>query len=172
MFLPKWIILLSVVLLVGLGTWTSLLVMGLNPLPFPDVGSRIFVASSPAAKAAVVALLKQNGIHERFRSDSSGILRSIMWDGTIINYSPPNVLQKLGSATSGIGLVASDPSASAAQATEFLRLRGFEANVVSDVDPGLPIAYVVTNAMPGTIINFRKHVIHLPRPQAVPEEAD
>ncbi len=172
MFLPKWLIFLFVIVLVGLGTWTSLLVMGRNPLPFPDVGSRIFVASSPGAKAAVVALLKQNGIRERFRSDSSGIVRSIMWDGTIINYSPPNVLQRLGSATSGIGLVTSDPLASATQAAEFLRSRGFDAHVVSDVDPGLPITYVVTNAMPGTIINFRKSVIHLPRPQAVPDDAE
>ena len=172
MFVPKWLVLLVVLLIAGLGAWTALLVMGRNPLPFPDVGSRIFATSSPEAKAAVVALLKQNGIRERFRSDSSGILRSIMWDGTIINYSPPEVLQKLDSATSGIGLVASDPVASANQAVEFLRSRGFEARVVSDVDPDLPIAYVVTNAMPGTIINYRKHVIHLPRPQPVPEDAD
>jgi|SRR5690606_7075924 hypothetical protein len=172
MFLPKWLILLVVLLIAGLGTWTSLLAIGRNPLPFPDVGSRIFVASSPEAKAAIVALLKQNGIRERFRSDSSGILRSIMWDGTIINYSPPEVLENLAGATSGIGLVASDPTVSATQAAEFLRSRGFEANVVSDVDPDLPIAYVVTNAMPGTIINFRKHVIHLPRPQPVPKDTD
>jgi len=172
MFLPKWIILFFGVLFVGLVAWTTSLVMGRNPLPFPDFGSRIFVTASPEAKAAIVALLKRNGIDERFRVDSSGILRSIMWDGTIINYSPPNVLQKLDSATSGIGLVASDPAASATEAVDFLRSRGFEARVVLDVDPDLPVSFVVTNAMPGTIINFRPHVIHLPRPQPAPENAD
>ncbi|WP_337171379.1 hypothetical protein [Gemmatimonas aurantiaca] len=172
MFLPMWLILLAALLFVGLAIWTALLVTGRNPLPFPDVGSRIFAASSPEAKAAIVALLKQDGIRERFRSDSSDILRSIMWDGTIINYSRPEVVQKLDSATSGIGLVSSNPEASANRAAEFLRSRGFSARVVTDVDPGLPIAYVVTNAMPGTIINYRKHVIHLPRPQPVPSDAN
>ena len=33
----------------------------------------------------------------------------------------------------------------------------------------VPIAFVVTSAMPGTVINFRKHVIHLPRPQPAPK---
>lgn len=36
----------------------------------------------------------------------------------------------------------------------------------------VPIAVLVTSATPGTAINFRKHVIHLPRPQPAPKTID
>lgn len=167
MFLPKWVIGLVALLFAALATWSALLAAGRNPLPFPDPGSRIFAAPSAEAKDALVEVLVRHGLKERFQFDSSGISRSIMWDGTIINHSPPEVLQKLGNATSGIGLVADDPIASAHSAAEFLRARGFEARVVLDAEPGLPIAFVVTNATSGTVLYFRKYVIHLPRPQPV-----
>jgi hypothetical protein len=35
---------------------------------------------------------------------------------------------------------------------------------VLDAEPDLPIAFVVTNAFTGTVLNFRKHVIHMPQP--------
>lgn len=169
MYIPKWLLALMGLLFIGLATFTFLLVTDRNPLPFPDRGSRIFSASSPEAKEAVVALLSQHGIHERFQANSSGILRSIMWDGTIINQSPPEVLQKLGGAVASIGIVSEDPAASANSAAEFLRSRGFEAEVVLDAEPAIPIAFVKTNAMLGTVLNFRKHVIHLPRPGSQPQ---
>ncbi len=75
--------------------------------------------------------------------------------------------RKLDAASSCIGLVAKDPDASAQAAAAFLVSRGFAARVVADVEPELPIAFVVTDAMPGTALNFRKHMIHLPRPQPV-----
>jgi hypothetical protein len=165
MFLPIWIIVLACLLFAVLTAWTYLLATGSNPLPFPDRGSRIFTTPSPEAKDAVVALLARYGIKERFQANSSGIFRSIMWDGTIINQSPPDVLQKLGNASASIGLVADDPVASANDAAEFLRARGFQAKVVLDAEPELPIAFVVTNATSGTVLNFRKHLIHMPRPQ-------
>jgi hypothetical protein len=102
MFIPKWLLALIGLIFIGLGTWTFLLVFDRNPLPFPDRGSRIFSASSPSAKDAVVELLSQHGINERFQANSSGILRSIMWDGTIINQAPPEVLEKLGGAAASI----------------------------------------------------------------------
>ena len=164
MFLPKWLVSLAGVSFVVLAAWAFLLVSGRNPLPFPDPGSRIFTAPSPEAKDAVVALLARHGVKERFQANSTGILRSIMWDGTIINHAPPDVLQKLGHASASIGLVSDDPVASANDAAEFLRARGFKANVVLDAEPELPIAFVVTNATSGTVLNFRKHLIHMPRP--------
>jgi hypothetical protein len=88
-----------------------------------------------------------------------------MWDGTIINVPSPEVLQKLGSPAASIGLVAGNPVASANRAADFLRSRGFDASVVLDAEPELPIAFLVTNAMTATVLNFRKHVIHLPMPQ-------
>jgi hypothetical protein len=169
MFVPTWLVVLAGVLFIGLATWSFLLAKGRNPLPFPDRGSRIFSAASAEAKDAIVGLLARHGVGERFRFDTGGVLRSILWDGTIINHSSAEVVRKLGAATSSIGLVAKDPEASARQAAEFLRSRGFQASVVLDAEPGLPIAFVVSDAMTGTVINFRKHVIHLPRPQPVPK---
>ncbi len=167
MFIPKLLLAVFVFLFVVLAVWTFLLASGRNPLPFPDNGSRIFSAASPQAKDAVVALLAQHGVNARFEFDTADVSRSIMWDGTIINHSAAAITQKLGSATSSIGLVADNPGVSAEQAAGFLRARGFEARVVLDAEPELPIAFVVTNAMPGTVLNFRKHVIHLPKPQPV-----
>lgn len=171
MFLPIWTIVLALLAVAGLAAWTFLLATGRNPLPFPDRGSRIFSASSAEAKDAVVALLARHGVRERFQFNTGGVGRSILWDGTIINHSSAEVLEKLGSAAASIGLVANDPVASANEAAAFLHARGFEARVVLDAEPDLPIAFVVTNAMTGTVINFRKHVIHLPRPQPAPRRS-
>jgi len=167
MFIPVWLLVVVALAVLGLAAWTFLLATGRNPLPFPDPGSRIFSAPTPEAKDAVVALLGRFGLGERFRFDSSGIRRSILRDGTIINCSPPEVLRKLGSAGASIGLVSTDPVADAEAAVAFLRSRGFEARVERDAEPELPIAFVVTNALSCTVLNFRRHVIHLPRPTPV-----
>jgi hypothetical protein len=167
MYIPLWLLIPMGLLIVVFGVWTFLLATGKNPLPFPDPGSRIYTAASPQGKDAVVELLSHHGIKERFQADSSGIRRSIMWDGTIINHAPPEVLEKLGGAVASIGLVATDPAESANHAAEFLRSRGFEAKVVLDAEPAIPIAFVVTNAMAGTVLNFRKHMIHMPSPDPV-----
>jgi hypothetical protein len=167
MFIPRWLLVLLGLLVATLAGWTWLLATGRNPLPVPDPGSRIFGTPSPQAKEAVVALLARHGLKERFEANSTGILRSIMWDGTIINYSPPEVLDKLGHASASIGLVADDPVASAQEAAEFLRARGFQARVVLDAEPAIPIAFVVTDATLGTVISFRKHLLQMPRDQLV-----
>ena len=165
MFIPIWILLIIGLLLTGLVIWTVLLVIGRNPFPFPDFGSRIFSASSAEGKEAIVELLAINGINERFQANSDGVLRSIMWDGTIINLPSSEVYQKLNSPAASIGLVAVDPIASAYSAADFLRSKGFTADVILDVEPEIQIAFVSTNAMMGTILNFRKHMIHLPKPK-------
>lgn len=165
MFIPVWLLVLAVVSFMGLAGWAFLLATGRNPLPFPDPGSRIFSASSPEAKDAVVALLAEYGVRERFRADTNGVLRSIMWDGTIINHPSPQIMERLRYSSASIGIVATDPESSAKAAAAFLESRGFQAEVVLDAEPDLPIAFVVTDAMRGTVFNFRKHVIHMPRPQ-------
>ena len=167
MFIPLWALLAFAALALAFVTWVVLLTRGHNPLPLPDHGSRIFAAASPDAKAAVIEVLGEHGLTERFRFDTPGVLRSILWDGTIINYSAPEVTARLGGATSSIGLVSANPAASAQRAVERLRARGFSAELVTDVEPELPIAFVVTNALPGTALNFRKHVVHMPRPTSV-----
>lgn len=122
MHIPIWGIAVSGVFFLAVLTWAALMAKGRNPLPFPDHGSRIFSASSADAKEAIVELLAQQGVHERFQMDSSGILRSIMWDGTIINVSPPEVSRKLGFPSASIGLVSKDPVASAQSSARFLQL--------------------------------------------------
>ena len=164
MYIPKWGLALIAVIFVAVATWAGLMAAGRNPLPYPDAGSRIFAAASPESKQAIVDLLARHGIEERFQVDSSGIRRSIMWDGTIINFSPPEVSEKLGNPSASIGLVSSDPVASANAAAAFLKSRGFSAEVVLDAEPALPIAFVVTDAMVGTVLNFRKHVTEMPKP--------
>ncbi|MEO6447593.1 MAG: hypothetical protein ABIP66_20750 [Gemmatimonadaceae bacterium] len=160
MFVPTWLIVLCCLAFTTLASWSYLLATVRNPRPFPDTGSRIFSTPSPEAKDAVVALLALHGLKERFRFNTNGVLRSIMRDGTIINQSSPDVLKTLDCAVASIGLVADDPVASANSSAEFLRSRGFEAKVVLDAERELPIAFVVTNAMSGTVLNFRKHVVH------------
>jgi hypothetical protein len=167
MYIPAWIIVCVLLVMAGLSAWLIAILRGRNPLPFPDPGSRIFTAPSAEAKAAVVALLREHGLSERFRFDTGGVERSIMWDGTIINWPAPQVMSKLGAPAASIGLVAKDPVASAEAAAAFLRTRGFQAAVVTDAEPELPIAFVTTDALSGTVLNFRKHVIHLPRPTSV-----
>lgn len=164
MFVPLWLGVPALVIVLLVITWLALILAGRNPLPFPDRGSRIFSAASPTAKAAVLELLAQHGVHERFQANSPGVLRSIMWDGTIINFPDPAVAQRLGSATASIGLVADDPAAAAHAAAALLMARGFSAEVLLDVEPGLPIAFVVSNVFSGTVLNFRKHMTQMPRP--------
>ncbi len=165
MFIPKWVLIAVGSIILLFVVWAGLAVNGKNPLPFPDPGSRIFAAKSDEGKEAIVALLRMHGLNERFQMDSSGIKRSIMMDGTIINVSPAYTVEQLDGATSAIGLVAEDPEAAAEKAAIFLKERGFRARVVKEVEPNLPIAFVVTDAMAGTAINFRKHVTQMPQPQ-------
>jgi hypothetical protein len=167
MFIPLWTLALLSVAFVGVAIWLIAFLRGRNPLPFPDGGSRIFTTPSPEAKTAIIELLRQHGLRERFQFNSTGVLRSIFWDGTIINTPDAVVLQKLKHPAASIGLVANDPVASATAAAAFLQQRGFNAEVVLDAEPELPIAFVVTDAFTGTVLNFRKHVVQLPRPTPV-----
>ncbi|MFN3538398.1 MAG: hypothetical protein ACK4Y4_13220 [Brevundimonas sp.] len=163
MFIPKWVLAILLVIVLALTAWAVMVASGRNPLPFPDPGSRIFVASSVSGKDAVVDLLAQHGVAQRLQADSGGVSRTIMMDGTIINHSPPSVMEQVGSAPACIGLVADDPAAAADEAASFLRERGFTADVVADVEPGMPVVFVLTDALAGSCINFRRHVIHMMR---------
>lgn len=164
MHVPKWAVALNILALLLLASWAMALSLGKNPLPWPDPGSRIFAASSPEAKAAIVELLSRHGVEERFQVNSSGILRSIMWDGTIVNHSPPAFTRKVGNASSAIGLVSDEPLVSARKAAEFLRSKGFRAEVIESAEPGMPVHFVITDAMLGTALNFRPPVTQMPAP--------
>lgn len=164
MHVPKWAVALNFMLFVLLAAWAAALSVNRNPLPWPDPGSRIFAASSPEGKAAIVELLSRHGVGERFEVNSNGILRSIMWDGTIVNYSPAAFTRKVGNASSAIGIVSDQPLISAQSAAEFLRSKGFKAEVIESAEPGMPVHFVITDAMLGTAINFRPPVTQMPAP--------
>lgn len=163
MFVPKWLLAVGLTVIVLVLAWLVMAANGRNPLPFPDPGSRIFVASSGPAKDAVVDLLEQHGGKERLQANSAEVQRSIMMDGTIINHSSPEVMRKVGGAGACIGLVADDPAAAARDAAAFLQEKGFTAQVVLDVEPDMPVAFVLTDALTGSCINFRRHTIHMMR---------
>ena len=139
MFVPLWLGVPALVLVLLLVAWCALILAGRNPLPFPDVGSRIFSAASPAAKATIVELLAQHGVRERFQADSGGVLRTIMWDGTIINYPDPAVCTATRLGRCEHRLVVDDPAAAAHAAATFLTARGFSAEVVLDWSRGCPL---------------------------------
>lgn len=169
MFIPIWILALAAAVALGWVVWSLQAAAGRNPLPFPDRGSRIFAAASAEGKDAVVALLARHRVEERFRMDTPGVLRSILWDGTIINVSTPEVIAQLEGASAAIGLVSARPERSAEEAAAFLRERGFNARVVVGVEPGVPVAFVLTDALAGSAINFRRHVLRMPRPKPAPK---
>lgn len=164
MHVPKWVVPLNFVAIALLAAWAVALSSGKNPLPLPDPGSRIFAAASPEGKAAIVELLSKHGVEERFEVNSSGILRSIMCDGTIINHSPEAFMQKVGNSSSGIGLVSDEPLKSAQMPAEFLKAKGFKAEVIESADPGMPVHFVITDAMLGTALNFRHPATQMPTP--------
>jgi hypothetical protein len=54
MSVPLWLGVPALVIVLLMVAWCALILAGRNPLPFPDVGSRIFSAASPAAKATIL----------------------------------------------------------------------------------------------------------------------
>jgi hypothetical protein len=98
---------------------------------------------------------------------TESVERAILWDGTIINCTRPELFERLGRPGSAIGLVVSDPVASARDAVRELRGRGFEATMIEEVEPGQAIVFVTTDALTSGVLAFRKHVLRLGiQPQA------
>jgi hypothetical protein len=166
MFVPLWVLAPLVLLLV----WALFAANGRNLLPFPDPGSRIFAARSPAAQDAIVHVLERHGVKQRYWGNTAGVRRAILWDWTIISCPTEAVAAQVDGASSSIGVVADDPRAAAEAAAEFLRGRGFSARVVPDAEPEIPICHVVTDALRGTTLNFRRHAVRFPMPQPLSHE--
>lgn len=171
MFVPIWI-LVPIGLLVGvLLPWALFAAAGRNLLPVPDLGSRIFAATSPEAVDAIVAIIERHGGRQRFWGITPGVRRAIMWDGTLVTHPQPWVTEKLQGKAGGIGLVADDPRRAAEAAAAYLQDRGFSATVVADAEPEIPIVFLVTDALHGTVLNFRRHARHFPMPQRLSTSA-
>lgn len=54
-----------------------------------------------------------------------------------------------------------DPDATAQRVALDLQRKGFEAASVHGAEPGLPIAFVRTNALAGSVLVFRKHRLQM-----------
>jgi len=130
-----------------------------NPLPFPDRYYHVFSASSLAALVALERLMQTFGHRPRFRIDSDEVDRTVFSNGTIINHPHARISTVLGNPAGAIGFVVRDPVRAAREAAQLLASAGFEAEVILDAEPGLPIAFVKTNALISGALVFRKHVL-------------
>jgi hypothetical protein len=162
-FVPRSVLAIAGLLALLFVGWTASVLANRNPLPFPDRGYQVFTATTPAAMDAIAELLRAHGNPPRFRADSDQIRRAIFWDGTIVNQVDPAVLEQLGQPAAAIGFVVRDPVVSALDAARMLRERGFEAAVIEGAEPGLPITFVATDALAGSVLVFRRHQLRMGR---------
>lgn len=164
---PLPLVILVPLLTLLLGLWTLALAYDRNPLPFPDRNYQVFSASSVEALVAMEDVMQSLGQRPRFRADSPTVQRTIFASGTIINQPDPRMHALLGPHGAALGFVVDDPDATARQVAAQLERHGFEAVSIHDAEPGLPIAFVRTDAMSGSVLVFRKHMLRMgARPDA------
>lgn len=144
-------------------TWAIAVANDRNPLPMPDRDYHVFTANSEAGLIVLEEIMQLHGQEPRFRADTEGVQRTIFSNGTIINHAQPQLLATLGDPSAALGFVVRDPDASAREVAALLRSRGFQAEAIHGAEPGLPIAFVRTDALKGTALVFRKHVLQMGR---------
>ena len=161
MYIPRKVIAGLIACVLLMFGWAVAVANDRNPLPFPDRNYQVFTASSIGGLRAMEEVMREHGIRPRFRVDTDQVDRTIFSDGTIINHVHPQLLERLGRPAGAIGLVADDPVAAAAAAAALLRSRGFEAEVIENAEPGMPIAFVTTDALSGAVLVFRRHQLRM-----------
>jgi hypothetical protein len=144
-----------------LAAWTASLVRDRNPLPFPDRDYHVFSAKSTSALIALEELMQLHGHEPRFRVDSDDVERTIFSNGTIINHPRESMLDRLGEPGAALGFVVADPEQAARETADLFRRSGFSAELILNAEPGLPITFVATDALSGSIIVFRKHILKM-----------
>lgn len=144
-----------------LGLWTFALAYDRNPFPFPDRDYQVFSASSAKALMAMEDVMQSLGQRPRFRADSPNVQRTIFASGTIINQPDPRMFDLLGPHGAALGFVVDDPDATARQIAKQLQDRGFQATSIHGAEPGLPIAFVRTDALADSVLVFRKHMLRM-----------
>lgn len=144
-----------------LGLWAVALAYDRNPLPFPDRDYQVFSASSPEALVAMEEVMMSLGQRPRFRADSPNVQRTLFASGTIVNQPDPRMHDLLGPHGAALGFVVDDPDATARQVAQQLQGHGFQAASVHGAEPGLPIAFVRTDALSGSVLVFRKHMLKM-----------
>ncbi|MFG0313547.1 MAG: hypothetical protein ACF8LL_05105 [Phycisphaerales bacterium] len=172
--LPKVVLWLLIVALVGAAAFAGALATDRNPLPFPDRDYHVFSASSLQGLVALEEVMAAHGNRPRFRIDSENVDRTVFYNGTIINSPQGAILEQLKNPAGALGFVVPDPDEAAEQAAELLRRHGFEAEVVRNAEPGLPITFVTTDALLGAALVYRKHVLRMgpPPPAWTPRTAE
>ena len=158
---PNAVIVLAALVVLVLVAYLVALITDRNPLPFPDRHYHVFSASSPAALIALERLMQDFGHRPRFRIDSEQVDRTVFSNGTIINSPHPAMAAALGNPGGALGFVVGDPVAAANESARVLEAAGFRAEVVLDAEPGLPIAFVKTDALISGVVVFRKHVLRV-----------
>lgn len=143
--------------------WAMAVANDRNPLPFPDRDYHVFTAKSESGLIVLEEIMQLHGHDPRFRADSKGVQRTIFSNGTIINHAQPQLLATLGDPSAALGFVVQDPDASAREVAALLRSRGFQADAIHGAEPGLPIAFVRTDALSGAALVFRKHLLQMGR---------
>ena len=158
---PNVLILMVGLVLLLLITFLVALSTDRNPLPFPDRDYHVFSASSRAALAALEQLMQKFGHKPRFRIDTDQVDRTVFTNGTIINHPHSQISAALGKPGGALGFVVSDPNGAARESAQILNAAGFQADVILDAEPGLPIAFVKTDALSSGALVFRKHVLKM-----------
>ncbi|WP_133000976.1 hypothetical protein [Luteimonas arsenica] len=158
---PLFLVILVPLATLLLGLWTLALAYDRNPLPFPDRDYQVFSASSAEALVAIEDVMQSLGQRPRFRADSPNVQRTIFASGTIINQPDPRMFELLGPHGAALGFVVDDPDATARQVAQQLQHRGFQAASIHDAEPGLPIAFVRTDALSDSVLVFRKHMLRM-----------
>ncbi len=158
---PLWIAILFPLATLLLALWTFALAHDRNPLPFPDRDYQVFSASSADALVAMEEVMQMLGQRPRFRVDSPNVQRTIFASGTIINQPDPRMFDLLGPHGAALGFVVDDPDATARHIAAQLQARGFQAASIHGAEPGLPIAFVRTDALADSVLVFRKHMLRM-----------
>ena len=164
---PLFLVIIVPLVTMLLGLWTLALAYDRNPLPFPDRDYQVFSASSVEALVAMEDVMQSLGQRPRFRADSPNVQRTIFASGTIINQPDPGMRELLGPHGAALGFVVDDPDATARQVAMQLKRHGFQAASIHDAEPGLPIAFVRTDALSDSVLVFRKPMLRMgARPDA------
>ena len=158
---PNAVILIGGVAVLLLITFLVALIIDRNPLPFPDRDYHVFSVTSRPALAALERLMQTLGHKPRFRIDSEQVDRTVFSNGTIINHPNAQISATLGKPAGALGFVVGDPNLAARESAQLLQDAGFQAEVILDAEPGLPIAFVKTNALISGALVFRKHVLKM-----------
>jgi hypothetical protein len=156
-FVPRPVLGGILLLVLLFGGWNAAVLADRNPFPFPDRRFQVFNATTPAAMEAVTELFRLHGNPPRYRADSDRTRRAVFRDGTVLNQVDPPLLEQLGSPAAAIGFVVRDPVVGALDAARLLRARGFTATVIEGAEPGLPVTFVATDALAGSVLVFRRH---------------